>query len=45
MQRFVNLREDRGIECLADIRQRFEQSNHENENMIAGMRTYSWHFW
>lgn len=39
MQWFVNLMEELGIECLVVIRQRFEQPNHENKNMIDGIRT------
>ena len=45
MQWFVNLTEELAIECLWDIRQRFERLNRENKNMIDEMRTYSCHCW
>jgi hypothetical protein len=40
MQWFVNLLEELGIECLVGHPATIEQPNHENKNMIGGMRTY-----
>jgi hypothetical protein len=45
MQWFVNLMEELQLNAWRAIRQRFEQPNQENKNMIGGMRTYFCHSW